>query len=100
MHTKNISRCALAAALICLCAWIAVPVGDTVFTMQTFALFLTLFTMGPTLTQIQTEAYEPYLAEEINQEEFIERAQVPLKDFMVRKIKINSSSLMYIIAVL
>jgi biotin transport system substrate-specific component len=46
MHTKNISRCALAAALICLCAWIAVPVGDTVFTMQTFALFLTLFLLG------------------------------------------------------
>ena len=32
------------------------------------ALFLTLFTMGPTLTQIQTEAYEPYIEEEISQE--------------------------------
>ncbi|MDQ9831210.1 flagellar type III secretion system pore protein FliP, partial [Acinetobacter baumannii] len=34
------------------------------------ALFLTLFTMSPTVTQIQTEAYEPYVSEEITQEEF------------------------------
>ena len=27
------------------------------------ALFLTLFTMGPTLTEIRTQAYEPYMAE-------------------------------------
>lgn len=51
------------------------------------ALFLTLFTMGPTITQIQTEAYEPYIAEEIDQDEFLERAQVPLKDFMIRNTK-------------
>lgn len=51
------------------------------------ALFLTLFTMNPTLTQIKDEAYDPYVAEEISQEEFIERAQVPLKDFMIRNTK-------------
>ena len=39
-------RCALAAALMCVCAWIAIPVGDTVFTMQTFALFLILYLLG------------------------------------------------------
>lgn len=49
------------------------------------ALFLTLFTMSPAISQIQTEAYEPYLAEEISQEEFLERAQVPIKDFMYRQ---------------
>ena len=51
------------------------------------ALFLTLFTMNPVLTQIQQEAYEPYMAEQISQEEFIERAQVPMKEFMVRNTK-------------
>ena len=51
------------------------------------ALFLTLFTMGPTITQIQTEAYDPYINEEISQEEFLDRAQVPLKDFMLRNTK-------------
>ncbi len=52
------------------------------------ALFLTLFTMSPTVTQIQTEAYEPYVSEEITQEEFFDRAQVPLKEFMIRNTKI------------
>lgn len=47
------------------------------------ALFLTLFTMSPVISQIQTTAYEPYVAEEISQEEFITRAEVPLKEFMV-----------------
>ena len=47
------------------------------------ALFLTLLTMSPVLNQIQTEAYEPYTAEEISQTEFFERASVPLKEFML-----------------
>ena len=54
------------------------------------ALFLTLFTMAPVVTQIQTEAYEPYKQEEISQEEFLDRAQVPLKDFMLRNTKTST----------
>ena len=46
MNVRKMARCALAAALMCVCAWIAIPVGDTVFTMQTFALFLTLYLLG------------------------------------------------------
>lgn len=34
------------------------------------ALFLTLFTMSPTISEIQTTAYEPYMAEEITQTSF------------------------------
>ena len=51
------------------------------------ALFLTYFTMQPVFTQIRTEAYEPYAAEEISQEEFLSRAEVPLKGFMLRNTK-------------
>lgn len=54
------------------------------------ALFLTLFTMAPVVTQIQTEAYEPYKQEEISQEEFLDRAQVPLKEFMLRNTKTST----------
>lgn len=54
------------------------------------AIFLTLFTMQPVLTQINTEAYQPYIAEEISEEEFIERAQVPLKEFMIRQTEKTS----------
>lgn len=54
------------------------------------ALFLTFFTMSPTLTRIQEEAYEPYVAEEISQEEFLKRASVPLSEFMVRNTRIST----------
>ena len=47
------------------------------------ALFLTLFTMSPVISQIQTTAYEPYVAEEISQDEFFRRAEIPLKEFML-----------------
>ena len=47
------------------------------------ALFLTLITMNPVITQIQTEAWEPYTNQEITQDEFIERASMPLKRFMI-----------------
>ena len=49
------------------------------------AMFLTLFTMGPTIEEIQTQAYTPYINEEITQEEFFTRAAVPLKDFMLHQ---------------
>lgn len=54
------------------------------------ALFLTFYTMSPTITRIQEEAYEPYRAEEISQEEFLERAAVPLAEFMARNTKIST----------
>lgn len=54
------------------------------------ALFLTLFTMGPVITDIQKNAYEPYVKEQITQTQFFERAQVPLKDFMLRQTETSS----------
>ena len=49
------------------------------------ALFLTLFTMSPVISDIQTNAYEPYIAERITQEEFYEKAKVPLKECWIRR---------------
>ena len=57
------------------------------------ALFLTLFTMSPVISEIQTSAYEPYVAEEISQEEFFARAEVPLKEFMARNTEESSLEL-------
>ena len=56
------------------------------------ALFLTLFTMSPVISEIQTTAYEPYAAEEITQEEFLNRAEVPLKEFMLRNTEQSQGS--------
>lgn len=54
------------------------------------SLFLTLITMNPVLTRIQTEAWEPYSNEEIDQLEFIDRASVPLKGFMLDNTQWNT----------
>jgi biotin transport system substrate-specific component len=43
---QNLVRCGCCAALMALCAWLAVPVGDISFTMQTFGVFLTLLILG------------------------------------------------------
>ena len=57
------------------------------------ALILTLFTMSPTLSAINEEAFRPYQEEEITQEEFFQRAQVPLKRFMANYTKLESMEL-------
>lgn len=54
------------------------------------ALFLTLFIMAPTLKQINEQAYTPYKQEQITQEEAIKRAEVPMKEFMLRQTEKSS----------
>ena len=49
------------------------------------SLFLTLFIMGPTLNQMNVQAYLPYRQEQITQEEALKRTTVPLKEFMLRQ---------------
>ncbi|NLJ31994.1 MAG: flagellar type III secretion system pore protein FliP [Clostridiales bacterium] len=51
------------------------------------ALFLSLFIMTPVLNQINTEAYQPYKEEKITQEQFIQKASAPLKEFMLKQTK-------------
>ncbi|WMJ24450.1 flagellar type III secretion system pore protein FliP [Paludicola sp. MB14-C6] len=51
------------------------------------ALFLSLFIMSPVITEINKTAYEPYQKEQITQEQFLEKAQVPLKKFMLKQTK-------------
>lgn len=58
------------------------------------SLFLTLFTMSPTISQIKTDAYDPYIKQQITQEEFVTRAETPMKDFMLRQTE-KSSMKMY-----
>ena len=44
--TRKLTRCALFAAMMALCAWIGIPLGHTVFTMQTFGVLLALGILG------------------------------------------------------
>lgn len=46
MKIRNMVLCALFAALMCISAWISVPVQDMSFTLQTLVLFLSLGLLG------------------------------------------------------
>lgn len=51
------------------------------------ALFLTLFLMSPVLNKIHTDAYTPYVKGEITQEQAIDDAMVPMREFMLKQTK-------------
>lgn len=53
------------------------------------AMFMTIFIMAPTFRQIQTEAIQPYLAEEIDTAEAMQRGMAPLRGFMLRNTRDN-----------
>lgn len=46
MKAKHMALCGLFTAVLTVCAWISVPVGDMVITLQTFGIFLTLSLLG------------------------------------------------------
>jgi flagellar biosynthesis protein FliP len=49
------------------------------------SLFLTLFVMSPVISKINTEAYEPYVQEKITQEQALEKAMEPIREFMLKQ---------------
>ena len=51
------------------------------------SLFLTFFVMSPTLDKVYTEAYAPFSKNEINVEEALKRAQVPMREFMLKQTR-------------
>jgi len=59
------------------------------------ALFLTLFTMAPVTNQIVTDAYNPYVAGQIDEKTAYERATSPLRSFMLRQTREADLALFY-----
>ena len=54
---KNICLCGLMVALITICSWISVPIGDIPITLQTFAVFFTFGFLGGRLGTFTTIVY-------------------------------------------
>ena len=50
------------------------------------ALFLTFFVMQPVFDRVYEEAYVPYTNQEIEQDEFIDNAMNPLREFMFSQV--------------
>lgn len=53
------------------------------------ALFVTFFIMSPVVDQINETAFQPYNEGEIETTEFLERASVPLKEFMLKQTTLD-----------
>jgi flagellar biosynthetic protein FliP len=49
------------------------------------ALFVTFFIMAPVVDQINDTAFRPYNEGQIETEEFLDRASIPLKEFMLKQ---------------
>ncbi len=58
------------------------------------ALFLSFFIMSPTINQINEEALQPYLNEEINQTDALEKAVNPMREFMFSQVKESELALL------
>lgn len=48
------------------------------------ALFMTLFVMAPTLSEVNETALQPYMNGQITQQEALSQAAVPIKEFMAK----------------
>jgi flagellar biosynthetic protein FliP len=51
------------------------------------SLFLTFFVMGPTLDRIYADAYVPYTKNAMSFEQALEKAEAPLRGFMVKQTR-------------
>ena len=51
------------------------------------SLLLTFFLMSPVYTQVNRDALQPYLAEEISQDEAIKKALKPIRQFMFKQTR-------------
>ena len=49
------------------------------------ALFLTLFVMSPVISEINEVAYQPYVQEQIDEEEALDLAMGPVREFMLEQ---------------
>lgn len=57
------------------------------------ALFLSLFIMAPTFNRVYAQAYVPYADGTMTQQEALNQAQVPMKEFMLKQTEVSSLNL-------
>ena len=58
------------------------------------ALFLSFFIMSPTINTINEKALQPYLNEQITQEDALQKAVEPMRDFMFSQVKESELTLL------
>ncbi|WP_221074132.1 flagellar type III secretion system pore protein FliP [Agarivorans aestuarii] len=53
------------------------------------ALFLTFFIMSPVIDEVNTQAVQPYLSEDLTSMQAFEKAKEPLKEFMLAQTRLT-----------
>lgn len=66
--------------------------------LVSLALFLTAFTMSPTLSDLNERAVKPLLAGTASVEEVLEHGSIPLRDFMLAQTRDSDIEAIYAIA--
>ncbi|MDX9714373.1 MAG: flagellar type III secretion system pore protein FliP [Dissulfurispiraceae bacterium] len=51
------------------------------------SLFITIFVMSPVIDRVYTEAYVPYSTKQMNLEQALDTASVPMKEFMLKQTR-------------
>lgn len=62
------------------------------------SLFLTAFTMAPVIDRVNNDAFRPMMAGRITAEQALERASVPLRDFMLAQTRDSDIETIYAIS--
>lgn len=62
------------------------------------ALFLTAFSMMPTLQKVNAESFQPYMAGQLGLQQAFDNGMAPLRDFMMRQTREQDLALMLEIA--
>lgn len=57
------------------------------------SLFLTMFVMGPTLDKVYQDAYLPYTTNAITFEQAVDKAEAPMRSFMLKQTRQSDFSL-------
>jgi flagellar biosynthetic protein FliP len=63
--------------------------------LVSLALFLTAFVMMPVISQVNRDAWQPYVKDQIGTGEAINLAAAPMRDFMLRQVRDADLRLMY-----
>lgn len=66
--------------------------------LTSLALFMSLFLMGPTLEEVNTEALQPYLEGSAGVQESMDRASAPMKAFMMQHTRESDIEMVYVVA--
>jgi len=66
--------------------------------LVSLALFLTAFSMMPTLTAVQGRALQPFLDGKISVQQAIDQGSGPLRDFMLRQVRDKDLATVYSVA--